>query len=50
MYKDLIAFMKSPTLEIEEGRFDADQAAEAERREFGKVWYGQWSKDNKAKL
>lgn len=50
MYKELIAFLKSPTMEIEEARFEAEQQAEGERKEFGKVWYDQWSKENKAKL
>lgn len=50
MYKDLVAFLKSPTMEVEEARFDAEQAAQGERREFGKVWVEQWKKENKAKL
>lgn len=50
MYKELIAFLKSPTMEVEEARADAEQQAEAERMEFGRVWYDQWSKETKAKL
>ena len=50
MYKDLLAVLKSPGLDAEEARFDATQRAEEERKEFGKVWFEQWSKENKAKL
>lgn len=50
MYKDLIAMLKRPGLEAEELRFDEAQRAEAERKEFGKVWYEEWQKEDKAKL
>lgn len=50
MYKDFVAMLKSPGLDVEEARFDATQLAEAERKEFGRVWFEQWSKENKAKL
>jgi enoyl-CoA hydratase/carnithine racemase len=50
MYKDLIAFMEQPGLGENEARFAAMVKKEAERREFGKVWYEQWQKDEKAKL
>ncbi|KAL4727220.1 hypothetical protein ACLX1H_006121 [Fusarium chlamydosporum] len=51
MYAGLIEFMKGPAMEAHEKRFDEAQAREGERKEFGKVWYEQWLKDNtKAKL
>ncbi|KAK7421560.1 hypothetical protein QQZ08_009905 [Neonectria magnoliae] len=50
MYHELIDYMKTPGLEGHEARFDEAQAHEAERREFGKVWYEQWLKETKAKL
>ncbi|KAI6781589.1 uncharacterized protein J7T54_005300 [Emericellopsis cladophorae] len=50
MYKDLLQMLSGPGLEAEEARFDADQARNAERREFGRVWYEQWEKEDKAKL
>ena len=50
MYKDLLAIFRGPGLEVEEARFDATQRAEDERKEFGRVWFEQWSKENKAKL
>lgn len=49
MYKDLIQMLHTPGLDIEEARFDATQDAEMERKEFGKVWYEQWQKDNESK-
>lgn len=49
MYKDIITFLKSPTMEAEERRFDEARGLEEERKEFGKVWYEQWLKDNKEK-
>ena len=49
MHKDLIEFLKSPGKEMEEQRFEAGRAADDERKEFGKVWYEQWLKDNKEK-
>lgn len=50
MYKDLLAVLGGAGLDAEEARFDATQQAEGERKEFGKVWFEQWSKENKAKL
>ncbi|KAF4984532.1 hypothetical protein FZEAL_308 [Fusarium zealandicum] len=50
MYGGLLDFLKSPGMEFNEKRFDGEQAAEEERKEFGKVWYEQWLKDTKAKL
>uniref|UniRef100_A0A0B7KLS3 Uncharacterized protein n=1 Tax=Bionectria ochroleuca TaxID=29856 RepID=A0A0B7KLS3_BIOOC len=51
MYKDLVRMLKSPGLEAEDARFDAAQENERERKEFGKVWYEQWQRENqKAKL
>jgi len=50
MYKDLLQMLSGPGLEAEEARFDADQARTAERKEFGRVWYEQWKKEDKAKL
>ena len=50
MYKVLVAEINGAGLAAEEKRFDEDQRREADRREFGKVWYEQWAKDNKAKL
>lgn len=50
MYKDLVGTLKSPGLDVEEARFDAVQKGEDERKEFGRVWFEQWSKGNKAKL
>lgn len=50
LYHDLIATLHGDGLDKEEARFFADQDADAERKEFGKVWYDQWSKENKAKL
>ncbi|CAM1510571.1 Fc.00g009060.m01.CDS01 [Cosmosporella sp. VM-42] len=49
MYKDLVAFLQSPSLEGEEARFEEAQAREGERKEFGKVWYEQWLKEKKEK-
>ncbi|KAJ4182842.1 hypothetical protein NW755_010041 [Fusarium falciforme] len=50
MHSELIEFLKSPTREAHEKRFDDVQASEDERMEFGKVWYEQWLKETKAKL
>lgn len=50
MYKDLVDTLSGEGLEAEERRFDVAQKAEGERREFGRVWFEQWSKENKAKL
>ncbi|KJZ72734.1 hypothetical protein HIM_07926 [Hirsutella minnesotensis 3608] len=50
LHAPLIATLAGPGLEAEERRFDADQRAEAERKEFAKVWYDEWRKDQKAKL
>ncbi|UNI24679.1 hypothetical protein JDV02_010409 [Purpureocillium takamizusanense] len=50
MYKGLIGEIAGAGLVAGEKRFDEDQKREADRREFGKVWYEQWAKDNKAKL
>lgn len=49
MYKDLVGFLQTPGLEGEEGRFEEQRARDDERREFGKVWYEQWVKENKDK-
>lgn len=50
MHSGLLEFLKSPTMEAHEKRFDDAQASEDERKEFGKVWYEQWLKETKAKL
>ncbi|KAF5020584.1 hypothetical protein F66182_7389 [Fusarium sp. NRRL 66182] len=50
MYAGLVEFMKGPTMEAHSKRFDEAQEREGERQEFGKVWYEQWLKENKAKL
>lgn len=50
LYKDLIAELRAEGLRAGEARFDEDQRREAERKEFGKVWFEQWQKENKAKL
>lgn len=50
MHSPLLAYLSSPGLEAEDGRFDRDQRAEAERKEFGKVWYDQWLAESRAKL
>ncbi|KAM0428595.1 hypothetical protein ACHAPT_006956 [Fusarium lateritium] len=50
MHSGLIEFLKSPTIEAHEKRFEDAQASENERKEFGKVWYEQWLKETKAKL
>jgi enoyl-CoA hydratase/carnithine racemase len=53
MYKDLLLMLSGPGLEAEEARFDADQARNNERKEFGRVWFEQWNKggnEDKAKL
>ena len=43
MYQDLVGTLSGAGLEAEEARFDATQQAEGERKEFGKVWFEQWS-------
>lgn len=50
LYKDLVAVLGGLGMQAEETRFEAAQETEAERREFGRTWYGQWDKENKAKL
>lgn len=50
MYKDLIRMLASPGLDEEEARWEATQASEQERAEFGRVWVEEWKKDQKAKL
>ena len=50
LYKDLLGELTGAGLAAQEARFDEDQRKETERREFGKVWYDQWVKENKAKL
>ena len=50
MYKGLVAEMSGDTMQTELKRADDDMAADAERKEFGKVWYEQWTKEDKAKL
>jgi enoyl-CoA hydratase/carnithine racemase len=50
MHKDLIHYLKHPGMDAEEARFAETQDKEGERKEFGKVWYEQWQKENKAKL
>ncbi|KAI9170867.1 Enoyl-CoA delta isomerase-like protein [Paramyrothecium foliicola] len=50
MHKDLIYYLRNPGLDAEEARFAETQNVEAERKEFGRVWYEQWQKDHKAKL
>ncbi|KAJ4261677.1 hypothetical protein NW762_007115 [Fusarium torreyae] len=50
MYAGLVEFMKGPAMEAHERRFDDAQAREGERQEFGRVWYEQWLKEDKAKL
>lgn len=50
LYNKLITELAGAGLEAEQARFAQTQESEEERREFGKVWYEQWQKDNKAKL
>ena len=50
MWKDLILYLKNPTMDDEERRFEAVQRADGERREFGKVWLEERVKEAKAKL
>lgn len=50
LYNKLIKELDGAGWDAEEARFAATQEKDAERQEFGKVWYEQWQKDNKAKL
>ncbi|GAO16203.1 uncharacterized protein UV8b_05582 [Ustilaginoidea virens] len=50
LHKDLLSELRREGVDRQEGRFNDDQRLEAERKEFGKVWYAQWAKDNKPKL
>lgn len=50
LYNKLIKELDAAGLEAEEQRFADTQDKDAERKEFGRVWYEQWQKDNKAKL
>lgn len=47
MYNKLIKELDGAGLEQEEARFQATQERDAERQEFGKVWYEQWKKGSK---
>ncbi|KAF4119527.1 Enoyl-CoA hydratase/isomerase family [Geosmithia morbida] len=44
MYDGLVAELHGAGLEAEEARFAANGQAEEERKEFGKIWFEQWSK------
>lgn len=50
LYSPLVRYLSSPGLEAEDARFDEDQRAEAERKEFAKVWYDEWLNESKPKL
>ncbi|KAK0388185.1 hypothetical protein NLU13_4430 [Sarocladium strictum] len=49
MYKDLVAVLEGPEMESDERRFEQAPSVESERKEFGRVWYEQWQKDNASK-
>lgn len=50
LHKDLLRELRKEGVDREEERFNDDQLRERERKEFGKVWFEQWTKENKAKL
>ncbi|POR32486.1 Enoyl-CoA hydratase/carnithine racemase [Tolypocladium paradoxum] len=50
MHSPLLAELRGPGLDAEERRFAEHQQHEGERKEFGRLWYEQWQRDNKAKL
>lgn len=45
LHKSLLAELAGAGLDAEERRFADDQQREAERREFGRVWYEQWLRE-----
>lgn len=50
LHKDLLKELRKEGVDREEARFNEDQRLDGERKEFGKVWYEQWNKENKSKL
>ncbi|EFY95942.1 enoyl-CoA hydratase/isomerase [Metarhizium robertsii ARSEF 23] len=50
LHKDLLKELRKEGVDREEARFNEDQRLDGERKEFGKVWFEQWSKENKSKL
>ncbi|KHN95504.1 enoyl-CoA hydratase/isomerase family protein [Metarhizium album ARSEF 1941] len=50
LHKDLLRELRKDGVDAEDARFDEDRRRDAERKEFGKVWFEQWSKENKSKL
>ncbi|KAG6137758.1 hypothetical protein E4U23_001588 [Claviceps purpurea] len=50
LHRDLLRELRVEVVQVEEERFQEVQRREGERREFGKVWYEQWVRENKAKL
>ncbi|EFY88188.1 3,2-trans-enoyl-CoA isomerase precursor, putative [Metarhizium acridum CQMa 102] len=50
LHKDLLRELRKEGVDREEARFNEDQRREGERKEFGKVWFEQWNKENKSKL
>ncbi|PNY29261.1 Enoyl-CoA hydratase/carnithine racemase [Tolypocladium capitatum] len=50
MHKALLAELSGPGLDAEDKRFDEHERRERERKEFGRVWYEQWKRDDRAKL
>ncbi|KZZ97331.1 Crotonase, core [Moelleriella libera RCEF 2490] len=53
LHKDLLAELRKEGVDAQELRFQEDQRRESERREFGKVWFQQYTqeeKKDKAKL
>lgn len=49
MYKELVDELAGPGLVREERRFEGLGRGEDERKEFGRVWFEQWQKDNAGK-
>ncbi|GAB0135049.1 hypothetical protein EsDP_00003401 [Epichloe bromicola] len=50
LHKDLLRELRKEGVDREEERFNEDRLREGERKEFGKVWFEQWTRENKAKL
>ncbi|KAK2589936.1 hypothetical protein QQS21_012389 [Conoideocrella luteorostrata] len=50
LHKDLLRELRKDGVDREEDRFNEDQRREGERKEFGKVWFEEWTKENKSKL
>ncbi|OAA37619.1 enoyl-CoA hydratase/isomerase family protein [Metarhizium rileyi] len=50
LHKDLLRELRKEGVDAEEARFNHDQSRESERKEFGKLWFEQWAKENKSKL